>query len=107
LCFAPYRFSLRSWVYYLPKISSDKDVKTAIIVSFFERIPMEELTGHRVFIRTAELSSITKAAESLGLTRAAASRALMSLESELGAALFTRTTARRAHRVWFPGAGYV
>lgn len=53
---------------------------------------MEELTGHRVFIRTAELSSITKAAESLGLTRAAASRALMSLESELGAALFTRTT---------------
>lgn len=31
---------------------------------------MEELTGHRVFIRTAELSSITKAAESLGLTRA-------------------------------------
>lgn len=69
---------------------------------------MEELTGHRVFIRTAELSSITKAAESLGLTRAAASRALMSLESELGAALFTRTTrhdtARRAHGVWFPGA---
>ena len=53
---------------------------------------MEELTGHRVFIRTAELSSITKAAESLGPTRAAASRALMSLESELGAALFTRTT---------------
>ena len=53
---------------------------------------MEELTGHRVFIRTAELSSTTKAAESLGLTRAAASRALMSLESELGAALFTRTT---------------
>ena len=53
---------------------------------------MEELTGHRVFIRTAELSSITKAAESLGLTRAAASRALMSQESELGAALFTRTT---------------
>ena len=79
-------------MYYLPKISSDKDLKTAIIVSIFERIPKEELTGHRVFIRTAELSSITKAAESLGLTRAAASRALMSLESELGAALFTRTT---------------
>ena len=39
---------------------------------------MEELTGHRVFIRTAELSSITKAAESLGLTRAAAAARLSS-----------------------------
>ena len=53
---------------------------------------MDRLDRLRIFCRTARLGSFTLAAESLGLARGGASRAVQSLEAELGCRLFNRTT---------------
>ncbi|CAG9275159.1 LysR family transcriptional regulator [Paraburkholderia unamae] len=47
-----------------------------------------------VFVQTAELGSLSKAAEALGMSNAAASRHLSSLEERLGARLIHRSTRR-------------
>ncbi|MBC7939359.1 MAG: LysR family transcriptional regulator [Chitinophagaceae bacterium] len=48
----------------------------------------------KVFVRVAELSSFTLAADQLGLPRASVSAAVRQLEAELGARLLHRTTRR-------------
>ncbi len=53
---------------------------------------MDRLDRLRIFCRAARLGSFTLAAESLGLARGGASRAVQSLEAELGCRLFNRTT---------------
>jgi DNA-binding transcriptional LysR family regulator len=47
-----------------------------------------------VFVQTAELGSLSKAAEALGMSNAATSRHLSSLEDRLGARLIHRSTRR-------------
>lgn len=47
-----------------------------------------------VFVQTAELGSLSKAAEALGMSNAATSRHLVSLEERLGARLVHRSTRR-------------
>jgi len=54
-----------------------------------------------LFVQTVELSSITRAAEKLGLSDSVASRSLSSLEERLGARLLERTT----RRLWLTEAG--
>jgi len=49
-----------------------------------------DLTSLRVFIATAELGGVTKAAERLALAPAAASRRILDLESQFGVSLFER-----------------
>ena len=51
-----------------------------------------DLEAIRVFLRVAELSSFTKAAEQLGLSKSRASLRVRALEDELGSHLFQRTT---------------
>ena len=51
-----------------------------------------DLEAVRVFLRVAELSSFTKAAEQLGLSKSRASLRVRALEEELGSHLFQRTT---------------
>ena len=51
-----------------------------------------DLEAVRVFLRVAELSSFTKAAEQLGLSKSRASLRVRALEDELGSHLFQRTT---------------
>lgn len=53
---------------------------------------MDRLYSMQVFVRVAELSSFTKAAESLGLPKASASAYVQNLESTIGTRLFHRTT---------------
>ena len=55
---------------------------------------MNRLEAMHVFIRVAELSSFTRAAESLGLPKASASTAVAQLEAALGTRLLQRTTRR-------------
>jgi DNA-binding transcriptional LysR family regulator len=55
---------------------------------------MSQIDRMRVFLRVAELSSFTAAAESLGLPKASVSTAVQQLETELGARLLHRTTRR-------------
>lgn len=50
------------------------------------------LRAIEVFLRVAELKSFTKAAESLGLSRASATRLVNELEARTGASLLARTT---------------
>lgn len=57
---------------------------------------MNQLDAMQAFVRVAELSSFTRAAESLGLPKASASTAVRNLETELGTQLLHRTT-RRVH----------
>ncbi len=52
----------------------------------------QKITGIEEFIRTAEISSFVRAAESLGLTPSAVSKAVRSLENQLGVRLLHRTT---------------
>ncbi|MFO0619136.1 MAG: LysR family transcriptional regulator [Polyangiaceae bacterium] len=51
-----------------------------------------DLDALRVFVRVAELGSFTRAAEQLGLSKAAASLRVRALEEELGASLLQRST---------------
>lgn len=62
---------------------------------------MDRLTQIEVFAKTAELLSVSRAAESLGMSIAAASRHLAGLEERLGARLIERNT----RRLWLTEAG--
>ena len=55
---------------------------------------MDRWTEIELFVRTAELGSLSRAAEALGLSNAAASRHLASLEQRLAARLIERNTRR-------------
>lgn len=62
---------------------------------------MDRLTQIELFVQTVELGSITRAAEKLVMSDAAASRSLSALEERLGARLLERTT----RRLWLTEAG--
>jgi DNA-binding transcriptional LysR family regulator len=62
---------------------------------------MDRLTQLELFVLTADLGSLSKAAERLDMSNAAASRALSALEERLGARLIERTT----RRLWLTDAG--
>lgn len=62
---------------------------------------MDRLTQMDLFVRIAELGSITRAAALLGLSDSVASRALCALEKRLGVRLLERTT----RRLWLTEAG--
>lgn len=53
---------------------------------------MENLNSIRVFVRVAETRSFVQAANRLGLTSSAVSKAITRLENEMGVRLFHRTT---------------
>jgi DNA-binding transcriptional LysR family regulator len=55
---------------------------------------MDRVERMRVFLRVAELSSFTRAAETLSLPKASVSTAVAELEAELGTRLLHRTTRR-------------
>jgi DNA-binding transcriptional LysR family regulator len=55
---------------------------------------MDRLTEIELFVRAAELNSLSKAAEKLDMSLSAASRHLISLEARLGARLIERSTRR-------------
>lgn len=55
---------------------------------------VDRLTELELFVHTAELNSMSKAAEALGLSNPAATRHLASLERRLGARLIERNTRR-------------
>ncbi|MFM0741741.1 LysR family transcriptional regulator [Paraburkholderia xenovorans] len=55
---------------------------------------MDRLTEIELFVRAAELGSLSKAAEKLDMSLSAASRHLISLEERLGARLIERSTRR-------------
>jgi DNA-binding transcriptional LysR family regulator len=62
---------------------------------------MDRYTQMEFFALTAELGSLSKAAERLGMSNAAASRMLSALEDRLGTRLIERTT----RRLWLTDAG--
>ncbi len=62
---------------------------------------MSRFTQLEVFVRTAELGSLSRAAEALGISNAAASRHLAALEERLSARLIERNT----RRLWLTEAG--
>lgn len=62
---------------------------------------MDRWAHIELFVQVAELGSLSKAAEKLGLSNAAASRYLNGLEERLGARLVERTT----RRMWLTDAG--
>ncbi|MEP9379668.1 LysR family transcriptional regulator [Aquabacter sp. CN5-332] len=62
---------------------------------------MDRLTQIEVFVKTAELGSLSRAAEVLGMSNAAASRHLTALEERLSARLIERNT----RRLWLTEAG--
>jgi DNA-binding transcriptional LysR family regulator len=66
-----------------------------------EREMMDRWTQLQLFVLTADLGSLSKAAEQLDMSNAAASRTLSSLEERLGARLIERTT----RRMWLTDAG--
>jgi DNA-binding transcriptional LysR family regulator len=57
-------------------------------------LPMNRLDSLLIFVRVAELSSFTQAADRLGLPKARVSTAVQQLESLLGTRLLHRTTRR-------------
>lgn len=57
---------------------------------------MDQLNSMRVFARVAELGSFSKAAESLGISRAMASGQVAALEKRAGVRLLNRTTRKVA-----------
>lgn len=62
---------------------------------------MDKWTQIEFFVRVAETGSLSKAAEQLGMSSAAASRCLNALEERLAARLIERTT----RRLWLTDAG--
>jgi DNA-binding transcriptional LysR family regulator len=61
----------------------------------------DRLSQMEFFVQVAELGSLTKAAEKLDISNAAASRTLLALEERLGARLVERTT----RRLWLTEVG--
>ena len=61
----------------------------------------DRLAQIEFFVQVAELGSLTKAAEKLEMSNAAASRTLLALEERLGARLVERTT----RRLWLTEVG--
>jgi DNA-binding transcriptional LysR family regulator len=55
---------------------------------------MDQLDAMRVFVRVAEMTGFTRAADSLGLPKASVSGAVQQLETTLGTRLLHRTTRR-------------
>ena len=55
---------------------------------------MDRWSEFELFVQTAELGSLSRAAEALGMSNAAASRGLVSLENRLNARLVERNTRR-------------
>jgi DNA-binding transcriptional LysR family regulator len=55
---------------------------------------MKSIDAMQVFVRVAELTSFTQAADSLGVPKASATTAVQQLEAELGTQLLHRTTRR-------------
>lgn len=53
---------------------------------------MDRFYSMQIFVRVAELTSFTKAAESLGIPKASVSTYIQQLESQIGTRLFHRTT---------------
>ncbi|RKP57769.1 LysR family transcriptional regulator [Pararobbsia silviterrae] len=62
---------------------------------------MDRWTQIQLFVLTADLGSLSKAAEQLDISNAAASRTLSALEERLGTRLIERTT----RRMWMTDAG--
>lgn len=62
---------------------------------------MDRWTQIELFVQVVELGSLSRAAEKVGLSNAAASRYLSALEERLGARLVERTT----RRMWLTDAG--
>jgi DNA-binding transcriptional LysR family regulator len=62
---------------------------------------MDRLTQMEFFVLTADLGSMTRAADRLGFSNAAASRMLTALEDRIGVRLIERTT----RRLWLTDAG--
>ena len=62
---------------------------------------MDRLRQIELFLRTSELGSLSRAAEGLGMSNAAASRHLSALEGRLGARLIERNT----RRLWLTEVG--
>src|ERR1700761_7228826 len=62
---------------------------------------VDRWTQIELFVLTAELGSLSKAADQLAMSNAAASRTLSALEERLGARLIERTTRRQ----WLTDAG--
>src|SRR4051812_1155374 len=58
------------------------------------RVPLDRWTEMALFVQVAETGSLSRAAEELGLSNAAASRHLAALEERLGARLVERNTRR-------------
>ena len=57
-------------------------------------VRMDRFENARVFVAVVEAGGFTRAAERLGLSRAAASKHVLQLEDRLGARLLNRTTRR-------------
>lgn len=58
------------------------------------RLPVPDLPGLLAFVRVTELGSFVRAAEALGLSKAAVSKQVSALERRLGTRLLHRTTRR-------------
>ncbi|MFC5420136.1 LysR family transcriptional regulator [Bosea eneae] len=61
---------------------------------------MDRFTQIEVFVKTAELRSLSRAAEALGMSNAAVSRHLAALEERLS----TRLVERNTRRLWLTEA---
>src|SRR2546430_6800631 len=65
----------------------------------------DRMVALRLFVRVARAGSFSRAARQLGLSQPSASRIVATLEKEIGAALFTRST--RALSLTEAGAEYL
>jgi LysR family transcriptional regulator for bpeEF and oprC len=76
-----------------PLISQNSDAIIAIMVALRETFRMSAtIQMMKIFVRAVEKNSFTAAARSMFINPAAVSRAVMTLETDLGAVLFARST---------------